>query len=159
MKTAAYRVREILSGHSSTAAIIAVDTEGHEVRLEVGALEGASIHVDEVLVLSWATVVVPQPATTITRTTTTTTPSTSHFEDEPLLGRSLEVEESPGEELDGRLRGQAGDRQHLRARPGRDQPLRSSTVGTIDEEESPASSAVRTIDEELREIQALVGLQ
>lgn len=114
MRTAAYRVREVLSGHSSTAAIIAVDTEGREVRLEVGALEGASIQVDEVLVLSWATVQVPQTASS----------PKSLPEDEPLLGRSLEDVEVPAE------------------------PVDSSDLFTV-----------REIDEELKEIQALMGLQ
>lgn len=108
MRTTGYRVREVLSGHSSTAVIVAVDTQGREIRLEVGALEGASIQVDEVLVLSWATVVVPQAVSG---------PSTSEREEEPLLGRELE------------------------------------------EVEPPVDDPVAAIDRELREIQALVGLQ
>jgi len=81
MKTTAYRVREVLRGHSAAASIIAVDTEGREVRLEVGALEGASIGVDEVLVLSWATVSVPQSLEQ-------SEPAEPDEPDEPLLGRS-----------------------------------------------------------------------
>lgn len=64
------------------AAVIAVDTDGREVRLEVGALEGASIQVNEVLVLSWATVEVPQ---SLNAPLTEGPPA-----EEPLLGRSVE---------------------------------------------------------------------
>jgi len=87
MKTTAYRVREVLRGHSSAAAVIAVDSDGREVRLEVGALEGASISVNEVLVLSWATVQVPRAVTP--------SASSASPEEEPLLGRSMADVESP----------------------------------------------------------------
>jgi hypothetical protein len=112
MKTAAYRVREVLRGHSAAASIIAVDTEGREVRLEVGALEGASIGVDEVLILSWATVQVPQSVA----------PSEGRLEDEPLLGRMIADLEAPADE-----------------------------AATDDEE-------LRTVEDELKEIKALIGL-
>jgi hypothetical protein len=59
MKMQAFRVREVMAGHSSTAAVVAEDAQGRQVRLEVGALEGASIRAGELLVLSWATVAVP----------------------------------------------------------------------------------------------------
>jgi len=109
MKTTAYRVREVLRGHSAAASIIAVDTEGREVRLEVGALEGASIGVDEVLVLSWATVSVPQSVAE-------TEPDEP---DEPLLGRP--------------------------------DPESMEEVGD--------DGAMRTVEVELQEIKALMGLQ
>lgn len=115
MKTAAYRVREVLRGHSAAASIIAVDTEGREVRLEVGALEGASIGVDEVLILSWATVQVPQSVAP--------SESPGRLEDEPLLGRMIADLETPTEEA------------------------------AEDDEE------LRTVEDELQEIRALIGLQ
>lgn len=62
MRTTAYRVQKVLRGDASAAAVIAVDAEGREVHLEVGRLEGASIRPNEVLILSWATVQVPSPA-------------------------------------------------------------------------------------------------
>jgi hypothetical protein len=60
MKTQAFRVREVRVGHSPAAAILGEDAQGRELRLEVGALEGASIRPGDLLVLSWATVMVPE---------------------------------------------------------------------------------------------------
>ena len=59
MKMQAFRVREVMVGHSSTAAVVGEDAQGRQIRLEVGALEGASIQPGELLVLNWATVQVP----------------------------------------------------------------------------------------------------
>ena len=92
MRTTAYRVREVLLGFSSTAAVVAVDAEGREVRLEVGALEGRSIQVDEVLVLSWATVQVPKPLGAAA-------PSGGE-EEEALHGRSLDEVVDPATDQD-----------------------------------------------------------
>ena len=113
MKSEVYRVREVLAGHSSTMAVIAVDQAGRELRLEVGALDGASIHAGELLLINWQTIVVPQftqqPAAVA---------GMIEDEEEPLLGRSaeslgLEVEtetrsETPSSETMEKLRALIG---------------------------------------------------
>jgi len=96
----AFRVTEVLTGHSSTAAIVGLDEAGREIRLEVGAVEAASVHAGEVLVVSWSTVIIPSaPAARPSY-------AGSPVDEEPVLGRSaddLEVfpGEAPSTEVDG----------------------------------------------------------
>ncbi len=116
MKTTAYRVQRVLRGDSASAAIIAVDAQGREVRLEVGNLEGASVNANDVLVLSWATVQVPGLA----MAPSPTTPRVA--DDEPLPDRPMADDED------------LADRSEL------------------DDE------ALRSVEEDLKEITALMGL-
>jgi hypothetical protein len=94
MKMQAFRVREVMVGHSSTAAVVGEDAQGRQVRLEVGALEGASIQAGELLVLNWATVAVPAELDRDMRPTSTSGTVTDDVaEEEPVLGRDVsEVE-------------------------------------------------------------------
>ena len=57
-----FRVTEILVGHSAAAAIVGVDAEGRQVRLEVPAIEAATVQAGHVLVLSWTATPVPELA-------------------------------------------------------------------------------------------------
>lgn len=83
MKTTAYRVRQILTGDMPGATVVAVDTSGREVRLEVGAVEGRSIQVDEVLVLTWATLEVPNAANPVVTGTIVDDAAEMFPEDDP----------------------------------------------------------------------------
>ena len=89
-KMQAFRVREVLTGHSSTAAVLAEDAQGRQLRLEVGALEGASIQAGELLVLSWATVQVPAEGGQARPTATTGVSAGDGDGDEAVMGRSEE---------------------------------------------------------------------
>ena len=57
-----FRVSEVLVGHSAAAAIIGVDAEGRQVRIEVPAIEAATVQAGHVLVLSWTATPVPELA-------------------------------------------------------------------------------------------------
>jgi len=97
-KMQAYRVKEVLTGHSSTAAIVGLDDAGREIRLEVGAREAASVQAGELLIVSWSTVVIP-------RESADRPSEAGPIDEEPLLGRSaddLEVvpEEAPPVEVE-----------------------------------------------------------
>jgi hypothetical protein len=83
MKMQAFRVREVLRGHSSASAVVGEDAQGREIRLEVGALEGASIQPGELLVLNWATVQVPPAELGVT-------PRAEAPRSEPVEGRAVE---------------------------------------------------------------------
>lgn len=64
MKMQGFRVREVMAGHSSTSVIVGEDAQGRELRLEVTAFEGASVRPGELLVLNWATIMVPSEVET-----------------------------------------------------------------------------------------------
>ena len=102
MKMQAFRVREVMVGHSSTAAVVGEDAQGRQIRLEVGALEGASIQAGELLVLSWATVAIPAEVDRDARPTSVS--GTVDDDDEPVLGRAVDevevVSEAPADASD-----------------------------------------------------------
>ena len=102
MKMQAFRVREVMVGHSSTAAVVGEDAQGRQIRLEVGALEGASIQAGELLVLSWATVAIPAEVGRDARPTSVS--GTVDDDDEPVLGRAVDevevVSEAPADASD-----------------------------------------------------------
>jgi hypothetical protein len=105
MKMQAFRVREVMVGHSSTAAVVGEDAQGRQVRLEVGALEGASIQAGELLVVSWATVAVPAELDRDVRPTATSgTLVNDEGDQEPVLGRDVSevevVSEAPANDGD-----------------------------------------------------------
>ena len=102
MKMQAFRVREVMVGHSSTAAVVGEDAQGRQIRLEVGALEGASIQAGELLVLSWATVAIPAEVDRDARPTSVS--GTVDDDEEPVLGRAVDevevVSEAPADASD-----------------------------------------------------------
>ena len=63
-----FRVSEVLFGHSAVAAIIGVDAEGRQVRIEVPALEAATVQAGYVLVLGWTATPVPELAEAVPST-------------------------------------------------------------------------------------------
>ena len=78
MKMQAFRVTEVLVGHSAAAALVGVDGEGREVRLEVPAIDAAAVQPGLVLVLGWMTARVPElaargPTTSTAASTATAT--------------------------------------------------------------------------------------
>ena len=103
MKMQAFRVREVMVGHSSTAAVVGEDAQGRQIRLEVGALEGASIQAGELLVLSWATVAIPAEVDRDARPTSVSG-TVDDDDDEPVLGRAVDevevVSEAPADASD-----------------------------------------------------------
>lgn len=54
MNTIVARVRRILSGHSPTALLHAVDADGHEHKLEVPADQTRALSPGQVLVMHWS---------------------------------------------------------------------------------------------------------
>ena len=61
-RLAVFRVSEVLVGHSAAAAIVGVDAEGRQVRIEVPAIEAATVQPGHVLVLGWTATPVPELA-------------------------------------------------------------------------------------------------
>lgn len=55
-----FRVNEVLVGHSAAAAIVGVDAEGRQLRIEVPAIEAATVQPGHVLVLGWTATPVPE---------------------------------------------------------------------------------------------------
>ena len=104
MKMQAFRVREVMVGHSSTAAVVGEDAQGRQIRLEVGALEGASIQAGELLVLSWATVPIPDEEVDRDARPTSVSGTVDDDDDEPVLGRAVDevevVSEAPADASD-----------------------------------------------------------
>ena len=62
MQLQAFRVSEVLRGHTAIAAVIGQDAGGRTLRLEVPAAEAAAIGSGDVLVIGWARVEVPAAA-------------------------------------------------------------------------------------------------
>ncbi len=59
MQVQAFRVSEVLRGHTAIAAVLGEDASGRMLRLEVPAAEAAAIGSGDVLVIGWARVEVP----------------------------------------------------------------------------------------------------
>ena len=59
MQVQAFRVSEVLRGHTAIAAVIGQDAGGRTLRLEVPAAEAAAIGSGDVLVIGWARIDVP----------------------------------------------------------------------------------------------------
>lgn len=62
MQVQAFRVSEVLRGHTAIAAVVGQDAGGRTLRLEVPAAEAAAIGSGDVLVIGWARVEVPAAA-------------------------------------------------------------------------------------------------
>ncbi len=59
--TGVYRVTEVLAGASPTAAVLAMDAAGREVRLEIPVEQARSLTREAALVLSWSVHSMPAP--------------------------------------------------------------------------------------------------
>lgn len=59
MQVQAFRVSEVLRGHTAIAAVVGQDAGGRTLRLEVPAAEAAAIGSGDVLVIGWARIDVP----------------------------------------------------------------------------------------------------
>lgn len=59
MQVQAFRVSEVLRGHTAIAAVVGQDAGGRTLRLEVPAAEAAAIGSGDVLVIGWTRVDVP----------------------------------------------------------------------------------------------------
>lgn len=61
MTTIAARILRVMSGHSSTAMLIATDNNGRELRLEVPVDAVQGVGPNQVLVLQWSVHTIPSP--------------------------------------------------------------------------------------------------